>query len=433
MGARRLPRVARRLLPLVSGALFATAAAGCARVERWLYPPPPTVADGLVLSGGEIRSPEPVPPEVAADMAGAEEYYRREEFSGARRLYARVAEDTNAPPLVAEKARFYQAECYRLEGNYPRAAEAYTRMLQDFPTGVYREQACGHLFQIANYWLDDTREEMEQEREKLEGKRSFVIPAVFHFEKSKPFLDAEGHALKALENVYLHDITGPYADKALWLIGYVHFYRGNYTEADYYLTQLIDLHKDSKLRPMAIELAIMAKNNSTGGPAYDGRKSAEALKLVHAARSSEPELATKRADFLDRQLLAITHQQATKDFETAEFYLRRGRPGSAYFYFEIVRRRYPGSKFAELATARMEELRREAIEKQARGEAGDSSFIDAAQRYWDRLWGDDRPAGEGPEASGEGSTELPAPRRAPEPAAPAPEPAKPIPQEFLPR
>jgi outer membrane protein assembly factor BamD (BamD/ComL family) len=70
-----------------------------------------------------------------------------------------------------------------------------------------------------------------------------------------------------------------------------------------------------------------------------------------------PELANKRRDFLDRQIVGITHQQADKDFKIAEFYERTGHPGSAFFYFEMIKRRYPGSTYAERATARAIHLR----------------------------------------------------------------------------
>lgn len=41
----------------------------------------------------------------------------------------------------------------------------------------------------------------------------------------------------------------------------------------------------------------------------------------------------------------------------AEYYEKTGHPGSAYFYYEIVRRRYPGTKYSDQATKRMAELK----------------------------------------------------------------------------
>jgi RNA polymerase sigma factor (sigma-70 family) len=49
--------------------------------------------------------------------------------------------------------------------------------------------------------------------------------------------------------------------------------------------------------------------------------------------------------------------QAEKDWQTAEFYRRTGRLGSAYFSYELVRRRYPGTVFAEMAGERLRESR----------------------------------------------------------------------------
>ena len=45
-------------------------------------------------------------------------------------------------------------------------------------------------------------------------------------------------------------------------------------------------------------------------------------------------------------------QQAEKDFQTAEYYERTGHPGSAVFYYELVRRRYAGTRYSDLATER---------------------------------------------------------------------------------
>src|SRR5437762_4570070 len=225
---------------------------------------------------------------------------------------------------------------------------------------------------------------MAEYREKREGKRHVVVPAVFHFEKKKPLVDEEGRAMQALEQVHLNDITGPLADKALFLAGGVKFFREDYREADHYFSQLVEQHKDSPLAPQAIELAIISKHMSTGGPDYDGRKVAEARIMVDTALRTYPELAQKEAGFLEKQLGSITLQQAQKDFNTAEFYRRTGHPGAAFFYYEIVRRRYPGSKFAELANDRMVTIRREA---EAELNNPKTSVFDSIERGWEQLWG----------------------------------------------
>src|SRR5262249_8525827 len=184
---------------------------------------------------------------------------------------------------------------------------------------------------------DDTRQEMREDLERREGKRWFVWPRFISFDKTKPFLDREGRALEKLEQVRLHDISGPLADHALFMCGTVKLYNENFREADHYFSQIPARHPESKLAPKAIEPAIYCKHMSTGGADYDGRKVAEARKLVQTALESYPELAREKRDFLMGQLKSINLQQAEKDYKMAEFYRRTGHPGPAYWYYELVR------------------------------------------------------------------------------------------------
>ena len=138
-------------------------------------------------------------------------------------------------------------------------------------------------------------------------------------------------------------------------------YNEDYRDADYYLSQIHTRHPESPLAPQSLELAVQCKSLSTGGSDYDGRKTAEARKLIQAAMRNYPQIAgdpQKRA-YLEKQLASINEQQAEKDFKMAEFYRRTGHPASAYWYYELVRRRYPQTKSARLAEERWNGLRAE--------------------------------------------------------------------------
>src|SRR5262249_19848276 len=145
-----------------------------------------------------------------------------------------------------------------------------------------------------------------------------------------------------LEQDVYNDLNGRIADEALFLAGSVKFFREDYREADHYFTQIVERYPTSKYAKQALEMGIIAKHMSTGGADYDGRKVAEARQMVDTALRNYPDLAAEKSEFLERQLSGINRQQAEKDFKVAEFYERTGHPGSAYFYYEIVRRRYPG-------------------------------------------------------------------------------------------
>lgn len=396
---------------------------GCQGTEAWRKNPVTGERSGTEASIVQASFAEKLPgSETSPEMQEAEEAYRAEQFERAERLFHRIVANQNTSPLLAEKARYFEAESLRRQGYLPKAADTYSKMLQDFPSGVHRQEAVIRMYDIANFWLEDTRKQMEQEQEQREGKRWFVPSNLIHWDRSKPLVDEEGRALELLEKVHVYDPQGPVSDKALFLAGYTHFYRGNFNEADQLLSQLIDLFPNSSLRPQCIEMAIMAKNNATGGSDYDGRKSAEALKLVTGARASVPELAN-RGEFLDRQMVAIRFQQADKDMKVADFYRRTGHAASAYFYYEIVRRRYPNTKHAEVAVQKMEELRVELDQSQ------DTSFSNTTKRGFNKYV-----LGIEPPTLQPGQSVPTVPGQLPEPtAAPVDNTPRSLPSELLPR
>jgi outer membrane protein assembly factor BamD (BamD/ComL family) len=316
--------------------------------------------DDLVLRDGRLEHDEGVVGKLgktAPEMGGAKELFRRAEYAKAEKVFHRIANDTQNSTQIAEEATYYEAESLRLQGRYPKAGDTYSKLLKEFPSGQFRDQANQRLFDIANYWLDDTRGEMEAYKEKKAGKRWLVMPASYvHWDKTKPLLDEEGWAVQKLEEIQI-DIRSPLADKALFYLGGVKFYRKDYIEADRHFSQLAQMLPNSPLAPQALKMAIICKQLSTGGSDYDGRKTAEARELIHKAFAAYPELKSKEHDFLVAQLYSIDQQQADKDYNIAEFYRRTGHPGSAYFYYGIVRRRYPGTTYFDKATQRMHELK----------------------------------------------------------------------------
>jgi outer membrane protein assembly factor BamD (BamD/ComL family) len=335
-------------------------------------PTPAPAVDSLVLRpDGLVADKAPVeamPENVSNQLARGREYFRAEEYAKAEDYFKAVADRDKNPPAAIQEAMYYRAECLRLQGHLPKAADVYAGLLSKFPTTAYREQCVQHMYDIADRWLDDTREKMKEEKERQAGQRWWVWPRFVHWEKSKPFLDEEGRAIEKLEQVRLHDINGPLADQALFLCGVVQMYNENYREADLYFTQIYSRHAESKLAPKALELGIQCKHLSTGGSDYDGRKTAEARQMVQTALNNYPQLAhdKEKRQFLEKQLASINLQQAAKEFDMAEFWRRTGHPGSAYFYYELVRRRYPNTRYARLAEERWNSLRAE-LEKNQGG------------------------------------------------------------------
>ena len=377
-----------RTLILLGGTWLAASGVGCDFHWPW-HRKPPDYPEGVVLRGQVRADYDTSPAKVSGALAHAQELYRQSDFAKAESGFHDIAEDEKNSPLVAEEARFYEAECLRSRGKLPAACDTYSRLLKTFPSGAYKDQAVRRMYDIAVLWLQPTEKEFEDRAQ----NKTFVVPALakIHIDPGMPTLDAEGRALQALEIVHFSDITGPLAAQALYLAGYVKFVREDYKEADFYFTQLLDMHKDSPHAARAAELDVICKSLATGGPDYDGRKCVEARQLIDASMRNFPQIANDKdkVEFMTRQAYAIKAQQAEKDIKKAEFYERTKHPASAYFMYEIVCRRYPQTKYAEHAAE--QKARLEGVMEKERQKSTDPDFFESTRRWWNRTWGLESP------------------------------------------
>ena len=334
---------------LLAAAALAALAPGC-RTWQSFKERTNTIRTALFDSGYDD-------PRATEKLASADDHFSAGDYKKAQELYRDLADNRNNPTDLAEQARFMQAECRFARGQYPQAVDTYHKLLMDFPTGAHRRESCARMYEIADYWLNDFRDELEKRKDEpgvLGWRPAWKDP----FDTKRPLLGQEGRTLEALDRVWTHDMMGPLADKALFWCGYVNYVRGNFQEADHFFSTLVEVHKESPLRPQAMAYAIQSKNSATGGADYDSRKCAEALQLVHVAEATVPELTQDpaMAAKLTRAKFAIRSQQAEKDLRMAEYYERTGHPGSAVFYYELVRRRYAGTRYSDVAGERKDWL-----------------------------------------------------------------------------
>ncbi len=344
--------------------------------------------DSLTLTGGGLYR-EPMDPAVAQELDAARRLFDEKKYAQAEPLFQKIVRANSDPrwwevgSLVSdsskgkkaagrganpacEAALYYQAECQRLQKNYRDASETYSKLLNEFPRSQYTPGTCQGLFEIADHWLEPTRRQMDEYHDQLQGKRWFVTPAMyFHVSKELPAMDAEGHAVILLNAIRLADIKGELGRKSLLYLGTIHFFRHDYKEADFYFTRLYEEFPNDKEAAKAIKQSVICKQLVTGGTAYDLRGVEESKKLLMTSMGAYPEL-VKDEGWVENQLKNINIQQADRDFKVAQFYERTGHPGSAYFYYELVCRRYPNSKFATDAAKRKEELKAKAEGEQRR-------------------------------------------------------------------
>jgi outer membrane protein assembly factor BamD (BamD/ComL family) len=331
------------------------------RVE--LPPPPP---EKVFRAGHWEEEPPPPPGTLAGDLASARVLFQRGQYEDAEKVFAWLADraEREKDPNLYEEALYWLGESQFAQRNYPAAAATYKRLLDKFPNSRFRAEVIRREVEIAENWLEVTREEMLSRNQ---GR--WYWPRLFYFEKEKPLVGVESQALGILQAAYLQDPTGPLAPHCLDRIAAVNYFRQEWEEADRYYSLLAESHPHSPLAVSALRRAIEAKINSVPGPEYDDTKLAEARHLVDVALRKYPELRDPQSQaYLETTVAAIHDRQAQKDFNIAEFYRRTGLPGSAYFYYELVRRRYSGTRWAQLAEQRIQELRAQVEKDHPRNE-----------------------------------------------------------------
>ncbi len=328
-------------------------------------------------------------PYAAEKMAEAEQLFAEEKYADAQKRFGPLADNSYNPGHMVEKARFLEAECCRLQKKLPDAVATYNRYLKDYIGGVYSRQAADRMFAIAEDWRKDIMPENTNEVKQAGWMPNFS-------DKTRPRLDFDGELVKCYENIAEGAPHAECAEKAMFWAGYLHYSRGHYEDADHYFSTLADHFPDSPLRAEAVKYAIDAKNRAAGGPWYDGQKSNEALQLVHNIEASQPEYRREPAkvEWLTKQKLTIREGQAERDFESAEYYRRSGKYGSAYFCYELVKRRYPGTRWSDLAATRVTEMKEIEAKRAADKAAGKQSMMEQVQDGLDNLF-NNKPRPEG--------------------------------------
>jgi outer membrane protein assembly factor BamD (BamD/ComL family) len=314
--------------------------------------------DSLVLRGNGLEKTAAFWHPRQDDIEAGKRLLEQKLFADAEKAFHQISNDTKCPEQFREEALFLEAECQRLQDNFRGAEETYSLLFKDFPSTQFTERADRALFQIAAHWLEGTRAQMEAYAEQRDGKRWLVMPTSFvHFSHDMPVFDPEGHAVRVLDGVQIREkvLHTALGEQALLYLATLKFYREDYLDADRYFTDLYQHYPNGPKAAEAIKKSIMCKQLCTGGTMYDLRTVEESRKLIHTAQTAYPEFA-KEKEWITQQLVSINLQQADRDFRVAEKYRWLGHPGSAYFYYELVRRCYPNTTYAAKAAERIREL-----------------------------------------------------------------------------
>jgi tetratricopeptide (TPR) repeat protein len=121
---------------------------------------------------------------------------------------------------LQQDALFYAGECFFFTDQYPKANEAYEKLVKAFPNNRYMDVVDQRRFAIARWWLAETDKSPE----------SFWMLNITN--PTRPWRDTRGHSLRVFDKIRLDDPTGRLADDAALAAGNAYFAQKDYMRAE---------------------------------------------------------------------------------------------------------------------------------------------------------------------------------------------------------
>jgi len=251
---------------------------------------------------------------------------------------------------LAEDALFLRAESLFFTDQYPAAQDTYGKLLADYKNSRYLDTVTRRLFAIGRYW-----DELNLREPHWPITPNFT-------DKTRPRFDTFGRALKAYETIRIEDPTGPLADDSLMAIGVAYFKRERYEDAAVFFDLVRTEYPESDHQAKAHVLALRSKLRSYQGEHYDATPLHQAEEIADQTLAQfRRELGPEAEQVLESRA-RIEQQKAARDWAVAQFYDGKSQFGAARVYYRSIIEEYPGTRFAEMARRRMEQIRGEPAE-----------------------------------------------------------------------
>jgi outer membrane protein assembly factor BamD (BamD/ComL family) len=276
------------------------------------------------------------------DQLFREKHYK----SAAEKFKAAVERGPHSP--IEQDAMFMVAESYYYGDRYIQARDAYDALVKEYTNTRYMDKIIDHEWAIARYW-----EQYEQTHPDWMGTPN-------GWDKTRPWFDTIGHAIKTYDNIRLNDPTGPRADDAIMATANIYFGRGQFDDADYHYTLLRKEYPRSELQFEAHLLGLQAKLRKYQGENYDGTPLEEAKVLVKNLNSQfRNRLKPEEKERLTTVAAQLNKEIASRDYRMAGYYDRKKDYGAARHYYAQVIQKYPDTELSQKSRDRYAEIKAE--------------------------------------------------------------------------
>jgi outer membrane protein assembly factor BamD (BamD/ComL family) len=277
-------------------------------------------------------------------QAAASEGDQRQRWFLAAAKGFKDAADRWPDSALEEDALFLSGEAYFFADYYYKANGLYEQLLKKYTNSKHLDVVESRRFSIAQFWLD------------LNDRDPQSFWAVNFTDRSRPWRDEFGHAVRVYDRIRIDDPTGKLADDATLAAGNAYFTQARYLDADNFYTDLRKTFPSSEHQFTAHLLGLKAKLLSYEGPDYSGDPLDEAEKLVKQIHRQFPREADQEREYLTRAYAEVRYKQAERKWYLARYYDRRSEYGAARFYYTALVRDFSETPFAQRAQERVGEV-----------------------------------------------------------------------------
>jgi outer membrane protein assembly factor BamD (BamD/ComL family) len=272
-----------------------------------------------------------------------EQLFGQQQYDEAAKKFAEAA-DRWPDSSLEENAMFMQAESLFFSDKYSKACDLYGELMKKYVNTAHLDTCVRRQFAIADYWV-----KFDQA-----NPRWPIVPNLD--DRTLPWFDPQGNAMKALDDVRINDPRGPLADDAIMAAANAFFVRGRWSDADYYYGLLRTDYPRSEFQVQAHLLGLQCKMKIYQGPDYDGKALVEAEDLIDQMLFQFPtELGEERQRLLTAKA-EVRAQRAYREWHAAQFYEKGDYYGGARYHYNVLVQEYPGTQFAKQAEARLAEI-----------------------------------------------------------------------------
>lgn len=269
----------------------------------------------------------------------------REKSYGKAAEHFQAAIERGPHSAIEQDAMFMLAESYFFDDRYIKARDSYDALVKKHTNTRYLDNVIDREWKIARYW------------EQYAQQHTDVPLTPNAWDKTRPWFDTLGHAIKTYDNIRLNDPTGPRADDAIMATANIYFGHGKFDDADYHYTLLRREYPRSELQFEAHLLGLQAKLRKYQGENYDGTPLEEAKTLVKNLNSQfAGRLSSEEKQRLGTVEGQLNQEIATRDYRMAGYYDRKKDYGAAKHYYAQVINKYPDTELAKKSRDRVGEL-----------------------------------------------------------------------------